>query len=82
MEITTGGHSVIVDADGPLDQVSGKALYLWERTRDPKLDRAFTPGFTPVLERAELPTYAADHDATLNQRRPNPPVDREEGRRA
>ncbi|WBB94198.1 hypothetical protein [Verrucosispora sp. WMMC514] len=56
VEITTGGHSIVVDADGELDHVAGKALFLWTRTRDPQLDRPVTAtGFAPVLERAPDP---------------------------
>lgn len=65
VEINTGGSSIVIDADGPLDQVAGKALYLWTRTRDPRLDRVIPTGFSPVLERADGPTYEAEHAGTL-----------------
>ncbi|WP_431728591.1 hypothetical protein [Verrucosispora sp. TAA-831] len=66
VEITTAGHSVVVDCDGLLDEVSGKALYLWERTRDPRLDHAYPPGFTPVLDRADGPTYTTPFGVDLH----------------
>ncbi|MEU3452162.1 hypothetical protein ABZ671_00765 [Micromonospora sp. NPDC006766] len=66
MEITTGGHSIVIDADGPLDQVADKALHLWDRTRDPRLDRVTATGFSAVLERADGPTYAPEYDGTLH----------------
>lgn len=66
VEITTAGHSIVVDADGELDQVAGKALYLWTRTRDPRLDRAFPAGFTPPdTERVDGPVYATGFDVDL-----------------
>ncbi|MFY1595480.1 hypothetical protein [Micromonospora sp. WMMD737] len=65
VEITTAGHSIVVDADGDLHQVAGKALYLWTRTKDPRIDRAFPTGFTPVLERADG-CYVSGHDADLH----------------
>ncbi len=41
-EITTAGHTVIVDDDeAPLEAVAAKALELWWLTRDPKIDRGF-----------------------------------------
>lgn len=64
VEITTAGHTVIVDADGPLDQVAGKALYLWDRTRDPRIDRAYgAVGFH--LERSD-PAYVGRPDVDLS----------------
>ncbi|MCX5066648.1 hypothetical protein OOJ91_12240 [Micromonospora lupini] len=65
VEITTAGHTISVDADGPLDQVAGKALYLWERTRDPNLVRAYPTGFAPVLERSDGPSYVSSHGVDL-----------------
>ncbi|PZG10302.1 hypothetical protein C1I95_28180 [Micromonospora craterilacus] len=67
VEITTAGHSIVVDSDGLLDEVAGKALYLWERTRDPRIDRAFAPGFAPVLDRPEGgPTYVTPFDVDMH----------------
>ncbi|WP_416902744.1 hypothetical protein [Micromonospora echinospora] len=63
VDITTAGHTIIVEADGPLDQVAAKALELWRETRDPKLDRAHgAAGFT--AERSD-PVYVSGHDADL-----------------
>lgn len=66
VEITTGGHSIVTDADENLDQVAGKALYLWTRTRDPREGRATATGFAAVLERADGPTFEADHVGILH----------------
>lgn len=67
VEITTDGHAIVVDADGNLDQVAAKALYLWTRTRDPQPDRPFPVGFTPPdTERADDgPTNATGFDVDL-----------------
>lgn len=64
VEITTAGHSIVVDADGDLHQIAGKALYLWTRTRDPRLDHVYGPvGFH--LERGDG-THATGHDVDLS----------------
>lgn len=67
VDITTAGHTVIVESDSnDLDTVAAKALQLWRDTRDPKLDRATgAAGF--VVERSE-PTYISGHDADLGVR--------------
>jgi hypothetical protein len=41
VDITTAGHTIIVEADEPLADVAAKALDLWRETRDPKIDRAY-----------------------------------------
>ncbi|MCX4470468.1 hypothetical protein OOK41_09130 [Micromonospora sp. NBC_01655] len=52
VDITTAGHTIIVESDDDLDTVAAKALDLWRATRDPRLDRAAGPsGFH--IERAE-----------------------------
>lgn len=52
VDITTAGHTVIVECDGDLDVVAAKALELWRATRDPRIDRAYgATGFT--TERAD-----------------------------
>jgi hypothetical protein len=62
VDITTAGHTVIVESDkDDLDTVAAKALELYRETRDPKLDRAYaTAGFH--AERSS-PDYMTDHDA-------------------
>lgn len=63
VEITTAGHSIILESEDDLDVVSALALDLWRQTRDPKLDRGF--GVTGlVLERSDG-TYCTSHDADL-----------------
>lgn len=67
VDITTAGHTVIVEADDPLTAVASKALELWHATRDPKLDQAWgATGFT--AERALSVEYEPDYDATLRRR--------------
>lgn len=66
VDITTAGHSITVDSADPLDQVAAKALDLWQRTRDPRIDRAYGPvGFH--TERADAPGYVSGYDADLSQ---------------
>lgn len=62
VDITTAGHTVIVEVDGgDLNEVSAKALELWQATRDPKLDKAYAPsGFQ--MERSD-PTYVTGYEA-------------------
>ena len=63
VDITTAGHTVIVESDEDLNTVAAKALQLWRDTRDPKLDRVHgASGF--VAERSE-PSYVSGHDADL-----------------
>lgn len=63
VDITTAGHTVIVESDEDLDTVAAKALQLWQDTRDPRLDRVHgATGF--VAERSE-PTYTSGFDADL-----------------
>lgn len=64
VDITTAGHTVVVDADEPLDMVAAKALELWRDTRDPAIRSGYgATGFS--TERAAGPEYTAEHDATL-----------------
>lgn len=68
VDITTAGHTVIVEADATLDEVAAKALELWQATRDPKLDQVHgATGF--VAERSD-PTYTSGFDADLGHRHP------------
>jgi hypothetical protein len=62
VDITTAGHTVIVEIDGGnLDEVAAKALELWKATRDPRLDKAYSPsGFQ--MERSN-PDYISGYDA-------------------
>lgn len=64
VDITTAGHTIIVEADEPLDQVAAKALQLWQDTRDPKLDQATGPSGFAHIERSE-PVCVSGHDADL-----------------
>lgn len=67
VDITTAAHTVIVEADEPLDAVAAKALELWRATRDPKLDQAW--GVTAAItERADGPSYIATAGADLGRR--------------
>jgi hypothetical protein len=70
VDITTAGHTIIVEADGAdLDVIAAKALELWRATRDPKLDQAYAPtGFT--TERSD-PLYVSGHDGDLGHRPPD-----------
>lgn len=46
VEITTAGHSVVIDAKVELDAAAETALRLWRDTRDPRIDSAYgTTGF-------------------------------------
>jgi hypothetical protein len=64
VDITTAGHTIIVDSDDPLDTVAAKALELWNATRDPALNRAYgTTGF--AAERASSTEYGSAHDITM-----------------
>jgi hypothetical protein len=67
VDITTAGHTVIVESDqADLDTVAAKALELWRSTRDPKLDQAqAAAGFQ--AERADA-VYVSGHDADLGHR--------------
>ena len=66
VDISTAGHTIVVESDADLNTVAAKALELWQATRDPKLDVAQgTAGF--VAERSE-PLYISGHDADLGHR--------------
>jgi hypothetical protein len=55
VEITAGGHQVVVEAVAPLNTVAKKALDLWRETDNPAVSRAAdTVGFS-----ASEPIYAA-----------------------
>jgi len=63
VDLTTAGHTVIVEADEPLDVLAAKALELWRATRDPKLDRNWAAtGFTAERSNGE---YVAEMNATV-----------------
>lgn len=54
VEITAGGHQVVVEAVAPLNTVAKKALELWRDTDSPAVARAAdTVGFT-----ASEPTWS------------------------
>lgn len=59
VEITSGGHQVVVEAAGRLRTIAGKALELWRATDD----RALTRGYgTSVGFHTELGPEAAEDD--------------------
>lgn len=65
VDITTAGHTISVDSADSLDEVAAKALDLWQRTRDPRIDRAYGPvGFH--TERPDGPAYVGGHDVDLS----------------
>ncbi len=70
VDITTAGHTIILeDPDLGAEALAQVALDLWQRTRDPKLDRAW--GVTGgLVERADGPTYTAECDAHVHTKGP------------
>lgn len=66
VDITTAGHTIIVEGDEPVEDLAKLALALWHDTRDPKLDRNWgSTGFS--AERSEG-GYVSELDATLRLR--------------
>lgn len=66
VDITTAGHTVIVEAnDVSLDWVAAKALDLWRQTRDPKLDRAW--GVTAAVTEVGRGEYVSGYDGDLHR---------------
>jgi len=64
VDITTAGHTIIVESDEGLDIVAAKAIELWRDTRDPMLGKSYgTMGF--VTERSDGP-YVSGHDVDLS----------------
>jgi hypothetical protein len=63
VDITTAGHTIIIECDGDLGTVAAKALELWRETRDPKIDKSYgTTGFS--TERSDGPFWSG-HDGDL-----------------
>jgi len=54
VSITTASHTIEIEqADSSAEDLSRLALDLWQKTRDPKLDRATGVGFSASTERAD-----------------------------
>lgn len=52
VQITTAGHTVEIEDNAPALDLAVLALMLWQDTRDPKLDRAWSTGFSAAIERS------------------------------
>ncbi len=65
VDITTGGHTVIVECDADLDAVAAKALDLWERTRDPRRGYGFAQHLGGSYDRAGGPAHTDGYEGDV-----------------
>ncbi len=65
VDITTAGHTIIIDSADDLDTVANKALSLWTATRDPTRGLGFSQHLGAVTERASVPSYTAHPEVDL-----------------
>ena len=61
VDITTAGHTIIIEADEPLDTVAARALDLWRQTQFGTGPHGTTSG----QYETNSDTYADEHDTTL-----------------